>query len=109
MLTPFNEKDELDLEIYEKNLAAQVAAGVHGIVIGGSLGEASTITEKEKEELVEFSVEYLNEDIPVILNIAESTTSEAIRQAANAKKWGSYIFAADPGLCCSQFNILNQF
>ena len=47
MLTPFNEKDELDLEIYEKNLAAQVAAGVHGIVIGGSLGEASTITEKE--------------------------------------------------------------
>ena len=89
MLTPFNEKDELDLDIYEKNLAAQVAAGVHGIIIGGSLGEASTITEKEKEELVEFSVEYLNEDIPVILNIAESTTSDAVRQAANAKKWGA--------------------
>lgn len=89
LLTPFNEKDELDLDIYEKNLAAQVAAGVHGIIIGGSLGEASTITEKEKEELVEFSVEYLNEDIPVILNIAESTTSDAVRQAANAKKWGA--------------------
>ena len=88
LLTPFNEKDELDLDIYEKNLAAQVAAGVHGIIIGGSLGEASTITEKEKEELVEFSVEYLNEDIPVILNIAESTTSDAVRQAANAKKMG---------------------
>ena len=81
LLTPFTEKEELDLDMYEKNLAAQVAAGVHGIIIGGSLGEASTIAEKEKEELVEFSVEYLNEDIPVILNIAESTTRDAIRQA----------------------------
>ena len=89
MLTPFNKNEELDLDMFEKNLAAQVAAGVHGIIIGGSLGEASTITEKEKEELVEFSVEYLNEDIPVILNIAESTTKDAIQQAANARKWGA--------------------
>ena len=89
LLTPFNKKEELDLDMFETNLAAQVAAGVHGIIIGGSLGEASTITEKEKEELVEFSVEYLNEDIPVILNIAESTTTEAIKQTANARKWGA--------------------
>ena len=89
LLTPFNEKEELDLDMFEKNLAAQVAAGVHGIIIGGSLGEASTITEKEKEELVEFSVEYLNENIPVILNIAESTTRDAVQQAANARKWGA--------------------
>src|SRR5204862_3883219 len=89
LLTPFTEKEELDLDMFEKNLAAQVEAGVHGIIIGGSLGEASTITEKEKEELVEFSVEYLNEDIPVILNIAESTTADALKQTANAKKWGA--------------------
>jgi len=89
LLTPFKKNEELDLDMFEKNLAAQVAAGVHGIIIGGSLGEASTITEKEKEELVEFSVEYLNEDIPVIMNIAESTTKDAIQQAANAKRWGA--------------------
>lgn len=89
LLTPFNEKEELDLNMFEKNLAAQVEAGVHGIIIGGSLGEASTIADKEKEELVEFSVEYLNEKIPVILNIAESTTKDAIQQTANAKKWGA--------------------
>lgn len=89
MLTPFKENDELDLDMFEKNLAAQVEAGVHGVIIGGSLGEASTITEKEKEELVEFAVEYLNEDIPVIMNIAESTTKDTIRQAENAKRWGA--------------------
>jgi 4-hydroxy-tetrahydrodipicolinate synthase len=89
LLTPFTKEDKLDLDMFEKNLAAQVEAGIHGIIIGGSLGEASTITDKEKEELCEFSVEYLNENIPVILNIAESTTSAAIQQAENARKWGA--------------------
>ncbi|HET9747085.1 MAG TPA: dihydrodipicolinate synthase family protein [Chitinophagaceae bacterium] len=89
LLTPFTPDEKLDLDMFEKNLAAQVEAGIHGIIIGGSLGEASTVTEKEKEELVEFSVEYLNEDIPVIMNIAESTTIDAIKQADNARKWGA--------------------
>lgn len=89
LLTPFTKDDVLDLDMFEKNLAAQVDACVHGIIIGGSLGEASTITEKEKEELVEFSVEYLNGKIPVILNIAESSTKDAILQAANARNWGA--------------------
>ncbi len=89
LLTSFTKDDNLDLDMFEKNLAAQLEAGVHGIIIGGSLGEASTITDKEKEEMVEFSVEYLNGKIPVILNIAESTTSGAIQQAANARIWGA--------------------
>lgn len=89
LLTPFTKEDKLDLDMFEKNLEAQLAAGIHGIIIGGSLGEASTITDKEKEELVEFSVEYLNGKIPTILNIAESVTRTAIQQAENARKWGA--------------------
>lgn len=89
LLTPFTDKDELDLVVFEKNLAAQVAAGVHGVIIGGSLGEASTITEMEKESMVKFAGDYLNGQIPVVLNIAENTTWDAIQQAANAKKWGA--------------------
>lgn len=89
LLTPFTKDEELDLVMYEMNLQAQLDAGMHGIIIAGSLGEASTITEKEKEELTEFSVEYINGRIPVILNIAECTTADAVKQAANAKKWGA--------------------
>ena len=89
LLTPFTKDEQLDLSMYETNLQAQLDAGIHGIIIGGSLGEASTITEKEKESLTEFSVEYINGRIPVIVNIAESTTSEAVRQAALAQKWGA--------------------
>ncbi len=89
LLTPFTKDEVLDLKMYQTNLQAQLDAGIHGIIIGGSLGEASTITENEKESLTEFSVEYINGRIPVIVNIAESTTSEAVRQAALAKKWGA--------------------
>ncbi|MGB3007342.1 MAG: dihydrodipicolinate synthase family protein [Chitinophagaceae bacterium] len=89
LLTPFTKEDELDLVMFEKNLLAQLNAGIHGIIIGGSLGEASTLREEEKERLVKFSKECLKGKIPVILNIAESTTTDAIRQVSNAKSWGA--------------------
>jgi dihydrodipicolinate synthase/N-acetylneuraminate lyase len=89
LLTPFDKNDQFDLLMFEKNLAAQIDAGVHGVIIGGSLGEASTVSESEKEEMVEFAVEYLNRRIPVILNIAESRTADAMQQAALARKWGA--------------------
>ena len=89
LLTPFTADDLLDMPLFEKNLAAQLEAGVQGIIIGGSLGEASTITEKEKEKLTRFAADFCKDKIPVILNIAESTTSEAVRQAALARQWGA--------------------
>jgi len=87
LLTPFDANDQVDLAMYEKNLDAQVEAGIHGIIIGGSLGEASTLTIEEKEMLVKFSVKKLSGKIPVIMNIAEGSTREAVKQAALAKEW----------------------
>ena len=89
LLTPFDANDQVDLAMYEKNLDAQVDAGIHGIILGGSLGEASTLTIEEKELLVKFSVKKLAGKIPVIMNIAEGSTREAVRQAALAKEWGA--------------------
>ena len=89
LLTPFTSNDEVDLSLFEKNLQAQLDAGVHGVILGGSLGEASTITESEKEILVKSAIKIIAGKIPVIMNIAESTTKDAIRQAANAKLWGA--------------------
>lgn len=88
LLTPFTAHDEVDLPMFGKNLQAQLDAGIQGIIIGGSLGEASTITVTEKEQLVKYALDYVKGKIPVILNIAESTTKDAIEQAANAEKWG---------------------
>jgi dihydrodipicolinate synthase/N-acetylneuraminate lyase len=89
LTTKFTGDDKLDLPLFEKNLAAQMDAGVHGIILGGTLGEASVLTIAEKEKLVTFAVEKTAGKIPVVLNIAEGSTSEAIYQAGLAKKWGA--------------------
>ena len=60
MTTKFDRKDQLDLPLFEKNLLAQVDAGVEGIILGGTLGESSVLTEDEKETLVKFSIEKLS-------------------------------------------------
>ena len=88
LLTPFNNDDSIDIEMFLKNLDAQIDAGVHGVIIGGSLGEASTITLAEKESLIKVAVEHSKKQYPVIMNIAESTTKEAIHQAKLAEQWG---------------------
>ena len=89
LLTPFTADDQVDLDMFEKNLNAQLEAGIHGIIIGGSLGEASTLTLSEKESLVRFSVAKLAGRIPVIMNIAEGATRDAVEQARLAKEWGA--------------------
>jgi 4-hydroxy-tetrahydrodipicolinate synthase len=89
LLTPFDANDQVDLAMYEKNLDAQVEAGIHGIIIGGSLGEASTLSLEEKELLVRFSVKKLGGRLPIIMNIAEGSTKEAIQQAIFANEWGA--------------------
>jgi dihydrodipicolinate synthase/N-acetylneuraminate lyase len=85
--TKFTANDTLDLALFEKGLQAQLDAGVDGIVLGGSLGEASTLTTEEKETLVKLAIEIAG-PVPVVLNIAEGATKEAIKQAALGKSWG---------------------
>lgn len=88
LITPFTPGDKPDLGLFEKSLEAQLSAGVHGIVLGGSLGEASTLEDHEKEALVRTAVKKIGGKIPVILNIAESSTKEAVRQTQFAMDWG---------------------
>jgi 4-hydroxy-tetrahydrodipicolinate synthase len=88
LTTPFTANDELDLPLFEKSLAAQMEAGVDGIVLGGSLGEASTLTTAEKAELVNSGIKVLGGKIPIVMNIAEGSTNEALKQVMFAESWG---------------------
>jgi len=89
LTTKFTSNDELDFTLFQKNLDAQIKAGVNGLVLGGSLGEASVLTTTEKEQLVKFTIEKVAGKIPVVLNIAEGSTKEALKQTAFASDWGA--------------------
>ena len=87
--TQFNSNDELDLDMFKVNIQAQLAAGVQGIVLGGTLGEASTLTEEEGRKLTRETVAIVAGKIPVLMSIAEQTTKAAIALAKSAKEDGA--------------------
>jgi dihydrodipicolinate synthase/N-acetylneuraminate lyase len=87
--TKFTEKDSLDLHLFEHNLEAQMEAGVHGIVLGGTLGEASTLTELEKSILTKAAVKQVDGKIPILMNIAEQSTKGAVVAAQKAEEDGA--------------------
>lgn len=89
LTSKFTVDDELDLPLFNNNLQKQLTAGVKGIILGGTLGEASVLMTEEKEVLVKFAIEMVTGNVPVIINIAEGSTKEAIRQAELAKAWGA--------------------
>ena len=89
LTTKFDDADRLDLALFEKNLHAQLEAGVSGIILGGTLGEASTLTAEEKETLTEKALELVAGRVPVVLNIAEASTGNAVKAARRAEEIGA--------------------
>ncbi|THV60093.1 dihydrodipicolinate synthase family protein [Flagellimonas alvinocaridis] len=87
--TKFTANDQLDLDMFEKNIKAQMEAGVHGIILGGTLGEASTLEPDEKEILIKASLAIADGKIPVVMNVAEQSTKDAIAMAQQAEKAGA--------------------
>tara|TARA_R110002126_G_scaffold66457_10_gene168979 strand:- start:403 stop:1320 length:918 start_codon:yes stop_codon:yes gene_type:complete len=87
--TKFTAKDELDLDMFAVNINAQLEAGVSGIILGGTLGEASTLTSNEKKVLMKETVKLVKGKVPVIINIAEQTTKGAIHAAHVAEECGA--------------------
>lgn len=87
--TKFTPNDELDLTAYDKNIEAQLEAGIDGLILGGSLGEASVLTEEEKFVLLEHTIDLVDGKIPLVLNIAEQSTKVAISIARRAEQLGA--------------------
>jgi len=87
--TKFHADGSLDMDLFFKNLDSQLAAGVHGIILGGTLGESSVLSQEEKITLTRETVNYVNGRVPVILNIAEGATQDALYWAKKAEELGA--------------------
>ncbi len=86
LTTPFKPDESVDFGLFENQVESQIRAGVHGLIIGGSLGEASTLTRNEKTELVRLALQVAGGRVPVVMNIAEGSTAEAMDQAREAER-----------------------
>lgn len=78
--TKFTPDFKLDVKGFQQNIEAQIKAGVAGLVLGGTLGEASALSDSEKIVLIRSAKEVAGSNVPVIINIAAQTTESAIEQ-----------------------------
>jgi 1-pyrroline-4-hydroxy-2-carboxylate deaminase len=96
LTTKFTADDKLDFDAIGKNYQAQLDAGVDAFIISGSLGEASTLDENEKFELLRFALDFAKDKVPVMLNITEGSTRNAISFVKKAQDIGADGFMALP-------------
>jgi dihydrodipicolinate synthase/N-acetylneuraminate lyase len=71
------------------HIDAMLAAGVHGLVMLGTVGENCSLEPAEKRELLRAAVQHVGKRVPVLAGVAEYTTAGACRWAADAAKLGA--------------------
>ncbi len=96
--TKFHADERIDAEGTARHIDFQIRNGIHGLVTCGSLGEASTLTLEEKLEVAKIALEAADGRIPVLANVSETSTREALRYVAGANKLGVAGFMVMPSV-----------
>jgi 4-hydroxy-tetrahydrodipicolinate synthase len=86
--TKFKADLSVDLDAMARHLEFQLDAGVHGVIILGSLGENSTLNMEEKLQLTGFFIRQVEGRVPLLACIAESDTRQACFYAEQAEAMG---------------------
>ncbi|WP_116520476.1 dihydrodipicolinate synthase family protein [Achromobacter insuavis] len=94
----FHADETLDFEAMRKHFGFLIDNGVHGLVTCGSLGEASTLTLEEKLAVTRCAVEVSGGRVPVLANVSETSTREALRFIEAAVELGVDGFMLMPSL-----------
>ncbi|WP_445682551.1 dihydrodipicolinate synthase family protein [Radicibacter daui] len=95
--TKFTANDGLDMTEMERCFGLQIDAGVDGLIIGGSLGEAMALEPEEKLEILKLARKVAGSR-PVLMTVCESSTKRAVKAAEAAAKAGADGFMLLPGV-----------
>lgn len=87
LITPFKDNG-VDFEKLKELLEWHVKEGTDAIIICGTTGEATTMTEKEKKDVIKFTVDTINKRIPVIAGSGSNNTLAAIEMSKYCESVG---------------------
>ncbi|HEX5442354.1 MAG TPA: dihydrodipicolinate synthase family protein [Pirellulales bacterium] len=87
--TQFKTDGALDIPSTLKHVDAMIEAGIHGLIVLGTVGENCSLEYGEKIELLRATVDHVGSRIPVLSGVAEYTTALACRFAADAQRAGA--------------------
>lgn len=77
IITPITENG-IDYEAFKKLIDWQIEEGINAIVVCGTTGESSTLTDEEHREAIKFAVGYVNGRVPVIAGTGSNDTAYAL-------------------------------
>ncbi|MBP3502656.1 MAG: 4-hydroxy-tetrahydrodipicolinate synthase [Clostridia bacterium] len=86
--TPFDENG-VNYKVFKDMIEHQIKEGVDSIIVCGTTGEASTMTEAERKETIKFVVDIVNKRIPVIAGTGSNNTQAAIEMTKYAESVGA--------------------
>lgn len=89
LITPFNEKNEINFEKLRELLEFHVANKTDALIVTGTTGESSTMSDEEKLAVIKFSVDVVNGRIPVIAGTGSNDTKHAVELSIEAEKLGA--------------------
>ena len=96
--TKFFADERIDAEGTARHIDFQIRNGIHGLVTCGSLGEASTLRLEEKLEVAQIALGAAAGRVPVLANVSETSTREALRYIEGANKLGVAGFMVMPSV-----------
>jgi 4-hydroxy-2-oxoglutarate aldolase len=88
VITPFKGDGELDRSGFEHNVKAHMSAGLRGVVVTGSTGEAPLLDERERESVMEWARQHVPSDRVLIAGIGSESTRTTLRLADRAGERG---------------------
>ncbi len=88
MITPFDNKGDIDEEGFRSNINYLIDKGVNGLVGAGTTGESATITHDEHKEIIEILVDEVDGRVETIAGTGSNSTSEALNLTKFAQDVG---------------------
>lgn len=86
MVTSFGKDGNVDYELLKKLIDHLLSTGTDGILVSGTTGEGPTLTEEEKIELIEKTVEYVAGRVPVVAGTGSNNTKATIEYTNKVAK-----------------------
>lgn len=87
--TPFSENGEVNYDVFEKFIEFQINNKVDAIIVCGTTGESSTMTEQERKDVIKFVVDKVNKRIPVIAGTGSNNTISAVNMTKYTESVGA--------------------
>ena len=88
LATPFDEQG-INFKVFGEMIENQIENGVDALIVCGTTGESSTMTEKERKDAIKFVVDVVKKRVPVIAGTGSNNTAQAMAMSKYAEEVGA--------------------